>query len=252
MITKYSEEKRNSILICSSSVEKFSQYKKLDDNNVVLILKTKYSKDKAQSIPYHYVVTTNGIINIKSPNLLHLDESYLSVFNHDIKILLLNDELLISQKKEIAKLVAELAEKYSMQISDKLQLIGNTDSKYAEAMTNLIFESINIRNELNPILKIFECVVDDAVVVNSNILIDNNRNGYSSISIFSDKYNIPVEVLHDLNPHLNYDNLKITDTIFIPKTIAIAGLNEAISAQKQANLMVTSNAQRIKEVLYSG
>lgn len=249
LLTKYNNDKRNLFIICSAENEKLNQYKNLDEQNITNLLKSKYSADKALDIPYHYLVTDNKIVELKSTNLIHSDQSILSVYNNDIKILLSDDSALESNE-ELPKLIAELSEKYSLKISNSIIFIKKNRNKIDdENIDKLSKKSINIRNNNNAIFSIFEAVAYDKIILNEDIIMVNNREGYHDLANFAYKYCIPLNVLSKINPHLKINELYTTDTIFIPKTKALKGKMISINAEREVDYIINECISSIEGVM---
>lgn len=254
LLTKYNNDKRNLFIICSAENEKLNQYKSLDEQNITNLLKSKYSADKALDIPYHYLVTKNKVVELKSTNLIHSDQSSLSVYNNDIKILL-SDDSALEFNEELPKLIAELSEKYSLKISDSIIFIKKNKNKNKiddKNIDKLSKKSINIRNNNNAIFSIFEAVAYDKVILNEDIIMVNNREGYRDLANFAYKYCIPVKVLSIINPHLKINELYTTDTIFIPKTKALKGKMISINAEREVDYIINECISSIEEVMNNG
>jgi len=234
----------------SKSIESLEKYHKLTVYNLLILLNNKYSDSILDKPPYHYIITDDEIVELKSTNLAHHDNGELSIYNNDIKILLMSDDLLKFKEDEIADLIADLSIKYSMKISDKIVYKKFAkNSSDTKQINNIMMKAIAKRNDTEPIFNIFETIISGEVVINKDIIITDNRYGFSKISLFADKYSLPASILIEFNPHLDSDRLKKTDTIFIPKTTAIAGKITALSVNKNAEVIYNNCEVLVSEVI---
>lgn len=246
LFRKYNVLNRNQIIICPAELEDFSNAE-YDDEYIVTILKDKYNNDYFETPPYHYIVSKNAIIQIKHLDLQHNDSGYLKSFNDDIKILLLNDYNIVYQKDNLVELISDLSATYSLNISSSLVYARNhNELSLARGVDDLAIESIKRRNEKKPVMAVSEAVVDGEIIINNSIIPVSNRLNFTTLLHFSNQYSIPIATLNMLNPHLVGRQLVVSDTIFLPKTVATSGIIEAGIAKKMAQYYYDKSRQLIE------
>lgn len=243
---KHNTLNRTHIVICPAELEDFSNAE-YDDEYVVTILKDKYSNNYFETPPYHYIVSKTAIIQIKHLDLQHNDPGYLAAFNDDIKILLLNNSNLIHQRENLVELISELSMMYSLKISSSL-IFAKSDVQLSAArnVEGLELESIKLRNKKYPAMCVSEAVVDGQIIINQSIIPINNRLNFTTLMQFSNQYSIPLNVLNMLNPHLLDRQITVSDTVFLPKTIAIDGIIYARACKKIAQYHYEKSKQLIE------
>lgn len=235
LFRRHNKDKRSKFAI-SSVLSEEAMIKGVTDVEVIKSVLNNFYNDKIlDSAPYHYVVTSNGFFKLKSTDLYHNDNSFMEAFNDDIRILLTDDDILQLRIEDIANVIAIASAKHSMIISSNVEYSEYTkNSNELSAITKIINRAILIRNQICPMMSICEHVIDDRVIINEKIYPITNRNGHTKLKFIANKYSLPVEALKELNPHVDSENLKSSDIIFLPKTITIKARLSMINSKKEA------------------
>lgn len=234
---KYDTEKRSNFII---SGEDFEDLKMFDGDieRIKIVLSQKYKENILDVPPYHFIVTKEGVFEIKSTELAHNDDSFLSAFNDDIRFLLLGDKTLLSyMKNEISKEIASISSKYSMKISNNIIFVSEDTSNTSQDIAEIEKLSIKLRHDINPIMSVYETVVDNKIITNKDIIMISNRSGLNRLKLYADRFSVPIKTLIELNPHISINELKVTDTIFVPAVVSIAGRLIAAYCNKQSKFI---------------
>ena len=129
--------------------------------------------------------------------------------------------------------------KHSMPINDSIIYSEYKKTRDEEfALQQICKEAIKKRNTINPIMAIYEHVVEDDIVINKSIVPISNRNGHTKLKFIANKYMVPLEGLKKLNGHIDPESLRSTDTIFLPSTIAVTARTTIINAKKEAEFIL--------------
>lgn len=236
---RHTKEYRTKFIISSIRAEEALVKGMRDVETITSILNNYYQLKILDTAPYHYIVTRDGFFEIKSTDLGHNDNSFLKAFNDDIRILLIDDNFLQNKIEFIAGAIATASSKHSMPIHDSIVYTEYEISSLEDTAMNEIYKlAIKYRNELNPIMSIYEHVVENDIVVNKSIIPASNRNGHTSLKLIANKYMVPLESLKRLNGHVNHESLKFTDTIFLPNTTAISARNQIVNAKKESQFIM--------------
>lgn len=236
---RHTKEYRTRFVISSIRTEEALVKGMRDVDTITSILNRHYELEILDVAPYHYVITEDGFFEIKSTDLAHNDNSFLKAFNDDIRILLINDNFLEDKIEFIANAIAVASSKHSMPIHDSITYTEYEISNSEDSAINKICKlAIKKRNQLNPIMAIYEHVVEDEIVVNKNIIPVSNRNGHTKLKLIANKYMVPLQSLVRINGHINSESLKFSDTIFLPNTVAISARSQIINAKKESQFIM--------------
>lgn len=234
---KYDFEKRSNFIISDKDFEDLKNLEN-DIERIKIILEQKYRKEIMDAPPYHFFVNKNGVFEVKSTELAHNDNTFFKSFNDDIRILLLGDKsLLITMADEISECIAKVSAKYAMKITNNIIYVNSKNSEEDKIIKNIEKLSIKKRHKINPVTMIYEAVVDDEIIINEKIVALSNRHSFNRLKLYSDRFSIPLNVLRDLNTHVDEEALKISDIIFVPAVIAITGKLKAMNCKKHSEFI---------------
>lgn len=248
LFRRHTKEYRTKFIISSADSEESFIQGMTDQDTIIQILNKHYESEILDTAPYHYIVTRKGFFEVKPTDLGHNDNSFLKAFNDDIRILLVDNDSLEYRVEFISQAIATAAAKHSMQISGSIIYTRYEKTRDEEYALNEICKlAIKKRNELNPVMSIYEHVVEDEIVINKNILPTSNRNGHTKLKFIANKYLIPLEALKKINGHVNSEALRFSDTIFLPNTIAISARKTIIDFKKESEFIIDRCNSEIKK-----
>lgn len=239
LFRRHTRDYRTKFIISSAKSEEALIHGMTNKDTIIYILDKFYTPKILDSAPYHYAVTKNEFFEIKSTDLGHNDKSFLRAFNDDIRILLVDVNSLEYRIDYISSAIAIASAKHCMPIADSVIYSEYNKSRDEEfALKQICIEAIKKRNEINPIMSIYEHVVGEDIIVNKNILPISNRNGHTKLRFIANKYSLPIKSLEDINKHINPESLKFTDTVFLPNTIAISARLKVVDSRKEAQFIL--------------
>lgn len=224
---KYNSNNRDRIVICSQDTESITSNIYSDVHNQVKeSLNEEYRQSTLDLAPYHYIVFTDGIEQLKSCDLSHNDNGIFSVFNDDIKILLMDNRILTDDnfsdiKDSLIQIIAEVSAKYSLVLSNNIQFVSFEEQDYSTVISDLERKAIIKRNNLDKdrnFMKQYEYINDlGEITINDEVVTENNSRSHINLSYFADKYKLPISALTKINISLTSNSvLQINDTIFLP------------------------------------
>lgn len=232
---KYNPDRRDSIVLCMPDCEELTSIRMDNKEQIKTTLESKYKSLIIDSPPYNYIVYSGGFFELKSPDIAHSDKSFLAAYNDDVKILLLDSDFLNTKMEEIIEILVNISCRYSMSLKDSLKVATlNMTTEISTQLDIILKEAVVKRNTVKPIMSIRETIVNGEIVLNDNIITRENRRGINKLSVISDRYLVPATILTELNPHIDPENILITDTIFLPSTLSIAATIKANSTVKEA------------------
>lgn len=239
LFRRHTRDYRTKFVISSARSEEAFVQGIADKDTILSILERHYKLKILDTTPYHYIVTKNEFFEVKSTDLAHNDNSFLKTFNDDIRILLVDHKSLEHRIDFISNAIALASAKHSMPIFDSIIYSEYKKTRDEEfALEQICKEAIKKRNVINPIMAIYEHVVEDDIIINKNIVPISNRNGHTKLKFIANKYMIPLEALKKLNGHVNPEALRSTDTIFLPSTIAVSARTRILNAKKEAEFIL--------------
>lgn len=239
LFKRHTKEYRTKFVISSADSEETPVKGMTQPEMIQSTLNRRYQPIILDVAPYHYIVTEDNFHEIKSTDLGHNDNSFLQAFNDDIRILLLGDRFLEDKVDFIAEAIAIASAKHSMSIHDSVIYTEYDMSNNEQiAIEKICKAAIKKRNEINPIMSIYEHVVNNEIVVNKSIVPLSNRNGHTKLKFISNRYLVPLESLKLINGHLNAEALSFSDTIFLPNTIAIDARTKIVNAKKESQFIM--------------
>lgn len=246
---KHDEEKRFSIVLTLKSVEEVvSKSKTLHE---IIYKLNKHYKQKCSDIhPYHYIMTADGTCHNVRDSILSVPSvgCEYQEYKDDVKILVMVDrlaELNEVQESSLVDILAKESKRYAILLSDTIYFQKSKDM-YIDDINkhkSIIRKAILKRNSQDSMFSILEHVIEEKVVINDKIraippLV--NEFGLPDIAI---RYNIPLSILENLNPHITESNSQ--DIVFIPNVKTLEYKHEALKTYKQISL----KAHKIKKLL---
>lgn len=256
-IQKYDEEKRFSIVLTLRSAEEVVS-KSTSIDEVRYKLNTYYKEKCADTHPYHYILTTDGKCHNTKDSILAASNfgCELQEYKDDIRVLIMADRigaLNEVQEEALIQILAEESKKYALLLSDtiyfqKSKLDYKSDfDKYEE----IIQKAILRRNEEDSMFSVLEHVIENEIVINEKIRAIpplTNELGLSDIAI---RYNIPMSILENLNPHMTECECNSQDIVFIPNVKTLEYKHESLKIYKKMFSKIY-NIKKILEAINNG
>lgn len=246
---KYDEEKRFSAILTFKSIEE-AITKSITLDEVIYKLNNYYREKCSDIHPYHYIIMPDGSCHNIRDSILAVPSARreFQEYKDDIKILIMADrlnDLNADQEKSLVNILAKESIKYAVLLSDTLyfQKAKNIYVSEIDKYNAIIRKAILTRNERYSIFSIIEHVIGEEVIINKKIkaippLI--NELGLPDVAI---RYNVPLSILKNLNPHITESNSQ--DIVFIPNVRTLEYKYESIKTYKE----IASNAGKIKNIL---
>lgn len=252
---KHDEEKRFSIVLTLKSAEEVVSKSKAI-HEIIYKLNNHYKQKCSDIHPYHYILTSDGVCHSIRDSILSVPSTGCEFreYKDDVKILVMADrlgELNEAQEKSLIDVLAKESKRYAILLSDTIYF-QNTEDVYIDDINtrnNLIKKAILKRNSEDSMFSILEHVIDGQVVINEKIraippLI--NEFGLSDIAI---RYNVPLSILENLNPHITESNSQ--DIVFIPNVKILEYKHQSLKIYKQISLKA-HKIQKLLEVMNNG
>lgn len=246
---KHDEEKRFSIILTLKSVEE-AVSKSGAIHEILYKLNNHYKQQCSDIHPYHYILTSDGICHNIRDSILSAPttECEFREYKDDIRILIMVDrlsELSKAQEKSLIDVLAKESKRYAILLSDTIYFQKSKDAYIDDVnkYKSIIKKAILKRNSEDSMFSILEHVIDEQVVINKKIRAIPpfiNEFGLSDIAI---KYNVPLSILENLNPHITESNSQ--DIVFIPNVKIIEYKHESLKIYKRISL----TAYKIKKLL---
>lgn len=252
---KHDEEKRFSIVLTLKSVEEVVSKSKTI-HEILYKLNNHYKQICSDIHPYHYILTSDGVCHNIRDSILAVPttECEFKEYKDDIKILVMVDrlsELSKAQEDSLIDVLAKESKRYAILLSDTIYFQKSKDA-YIDDINkhkSIVKKAILKRNSEDSMFSILEHVIDDQVIINEKIraippLI--NEYGLSDVAI---RYNIPLSILENLNPHITESNSQ--DIVFIPNVKALEYKHESLKMYKRISL-TAHKIKRLLEVMNNG
>lgn len=245
---KYDNEKRNKFIITTTNYEGLElPVDNTDIDYITSVLSIKY-KDNFDLPPYHFIVSKDSYKQIKGTTLKHQDND-ISILNDDIRILVVSNkisELTDEQVSMCSEIIANMSIEYGMEIKGNILSCDELNSDTNNLLYLMTVNSINMRNLKNPLFIIKECVIDNEIHTNEYVYIIRNTYKKTTPREISDRYNIPISIITNLNPHLS-DSIYDGDLVFLPLTIAIKGITSVVLNSRKSAFIRCKKAVDITE-----
>lgn len=253
---------RTSLVIVSSDYEtkenrigKKANFKFNDDFSYILnVLEERYNQTSNESLPYHYIITRDGIVhNLKPPLLSVPSKSALALYKNDCLILVICHELSTATENQITSLT-ELISNLSLEISVKITdtvfypqtFVSNNIDK--DLKDNIFVTAINKRNEKAPVMSLIEYVLpNNKVLANSELELLTTIQSDATLKMIGSHFGLPETILKELNPHI--ETYILGKYVFIPSTDAIKARKEALMNHKYLYSLSFLASQILKEGL---
>ena len=246
---KYDEEKRFSIVLTLKSAEEVVA-KSVTIDEIVYKLNTYYKEKCSDIYPYHYILTADGVCHNTRDSILAVPSTgcELQEYKDDIRILVMVDrlgDLTEIQEQSLVDVLAEESKKYAILLSDTLYFQESKDSYISDINKHesIIKKAILKRNSEDSMFSILEHVNEGEIIINEKIRAIpplTNEFGLSDIAI---RYNVPLSILENLNPHITESNSQ--DIVFIPNVKTLEYKHESLKMYKK----IFSKAYNIKKIL---
>lgn len=246
---KHNEEKRFSIVLTLKSVEEaVSKSKAIHE--ILYKLNHHYKQICSDIHPYHYILTSDGVCHNVRDTILSVPttECEFREYKDDVKILVMVDrlsELSPAQEKSLVDVLAKESRRYAILLSDTIYFQKSKETYIDDTnkYNNIVKKAILKRNSEDSMFSILEHVIEEKVIINEKIraippLI--NEFGLSDIAI---RYNIPLSILENLNPHITESNSQ--DIVFIPNVKTLEYKHESLKIYKRISL----TAHKLRKLL---
>lgn len=224
---RFNAEKRSKFII--------KRYKDVNMDNKILnteylriIMMDKYN-GTGKNPPCNYIIG-NDVLEVINPYIVHTE---IGEYNNDIVIYICTNNINKLDDKTFENLYTQIAitsEEFGMKIH------GNIISDEMNSNTLLALESKAVlkRNELNYRFMMCEHYDGDKFIINNRIDLIKNINCFKSYQQIANAFNLPVEIIKDLNPHLTDYEISMNDIIYIPNVITHTAKKDAIEVLKKA------------------
>ena len=254
-VQKYDEEKRFSIVLTLRSAEE-AVSTSIGIDEIRYKLNTYYKEKCADTHPYHYILTTDGKCHNIKDSILSASNigCELQEYKDDVRVLIMADRMGVlteAQEETLVQILAEESKKYALLLSDTVYfqnpLLDYTSDidKYEEVIQRAILK----RNNEDSMFCVLEHVIENQIVINEKIRALpplTNEFGLSDIAI---RYNVPISILENLNPHITESNSQ--DIVFIPNVKTLEYKHESLKIYKKMFAKIY-NIKKVLEAINNG